>query len=176
MDSKLIAADLETAAVRRRIPLMGIPLDNLTLAEAVRAIVEALESDRPRRVCFVNADCVNLSRRHADYRKILQTADFAFADGIGMRLAGIVLGRRVRANVNGTDLFPAPGPERPSAWPSGWRTGTLASRWRAAATAISRPARSRTSSSKFAVRNPTSCSWPWARRDRMSGSPGILPS
>jgi N-acetylglucosaminyldiphosphoundecaprenol N-acetyl-beta-D-mannosaminyltransferase len=90
----------------RRIRLMGIPLDNLTMAEAVCEIVRAMESDRPRRVCFVNADGVNLAARHADYRETLRTADLAFADGIGMKLAGMVLGRRVRDNVNGTDLFP----------------------------------------------------------------------
>jgi N-acetylglucosaminyldiphosphoundecaprenol N-acetyl-beta-D-mannosaminyltransferase len=106
MDSEVIAASGSTNDSPRRICLMGIPLDNLTLSEAVRAIVQATEGDRPRRVCFVNADCVNLARRHADYRETLRTADLAFADGIGMRLAGIVLGRPIRDNVNGTDLFP----------------------------------------------------------------------
>ncbi len=106
MGSKVIAAARSTDEPRRRICLMGIPLDNLTLTEAVCEIVQALEGDRPRRACFVNADCVNLARRHADYRETLRTADLVFADGIGMRLAGIILGRRVRGNVNGTDLFP----------------------------------------------------------------------
>ncbi len=106
MASKVIAAARSTDDPRRRICLMGIPLDNLTLAEAVGEIVQAMEDDRPRRACFVNADCVNLALRHADYRETLRTADLAFADGMGMRLAGIVLGRRVRDNVNGTDLFP----------------------------------------------------------------------
>ena len=106
MTSKVIAAARSTDDPPRRICLMGIPLDNLTLAEAVGEIVQAMEGDRPRRACFVNADCVNLAFRHADYRETLRTADLAFADGIGMRLAGIVLGRRVRDNVNGTDLFP----------------------------------------------------------------------
>ncbi len=106
MASKVIAAARSTDDPRRRICLMGLPLDNLTLAEAVREIVQAMEGDQARRACFVNADCVNLARRHAEYREALRTADLVFADGIGMRLAGIVLGRRVRDNVNGTDLFP----------------------------------------------------------------------
>jgi N-acetylglucosaminyldiphosphoundecaprenol N-acetyl-beta-D-mannosaminyltransferase len=105
MDSKVIAADPPSNNARR-ICLMGIPLDNLTLAEAVCEIVQAMESDRPRRVCFVNADCVNLALHDAQYRETLRTADLTFADGIGMRLAGILLGRQVRDNVNGTDLFP----------------------------------------------------------------------
>jgi N-acetylglucosaminyldiphosphoundecaprenol N-acetyl-beta-D-mannosaminyltransferase len=105
MDSKVIAADPPSNNARR-ICLMGIPLDNLTLAEAVLEIVRAIEGDRPRRVCFVNADCVNLALHDAEYRETLRTADLAFADGIGMRLAGIFLGRKVRDNVNGTDLFP----------------------------------------------------------------------
>ena len=106
MASKVIAAARSTDDPRRRICLMGISLDNLTLAEAVGEIVQALEGDRPQRVCFVNADCVNLAHRNAEYRETVRTADLAFADGIGMRLAGFVLRRPVRDNVNGTDLFP----------------------------------------------------------------------
>ena len=89
-----------------RIHLLGIAVDNVTLADAVELILQGLEDQRTRRACFVNADCVNLAFRDHAYRQVLQEADLVFADGSGMRLAGIVLGRRVRDNVNGTDLFP----------------------------------------------------------------------
>jgi N-acetylglucosaminyldiphosphoundecaprenol N-acetyl-beta-D-mannosaminyltransferase len=54
----------------------------------------------------VNADCVNISCRNREYRRAVQQSDLVFADGIGVRVAGKVLGQPVRDNVNGTDLFP----------------------------------------------------------------------
>jgi N-acetylglucosaminyldiphosphoundecaprenol N-acetyl-beta-D-mannosaminyltransferase len=93
---------------------MGIPIDNVTLPQAVEAIVDALDSPadsnfegaEPKQVSFVNADCVNLAFVRADYRRALIESDMVFADGIGVRLAGEVLGQKVLDNVNGTDLFP----------------------------------------------------------------------
>ena len=35
----------------------------------------------------------------------MQQSDLVFADGIGVRVAGEILGQPVRDNVNGTDLF-----------------------------------------------------------------------
>lgn len=57
-------------------------------------------------LCFVNPDCVNIARRNARYRKVLNQAGLVVPDGIGMRLAGKLLKRGFRQNVNGTDLFP----------------------------------------------------------------------
>lgn len=87
------------------IVLFGLPLANLTMAEAVRRIVAQLDADEPRRVAFVNADCVNLAFRHGDYRCALETSWMNLADGIGMKLAGRVLGTDIRENLCGTDLF-----------------------------------------------------------------------
>jgi len=89
-----------------RISLLGIPVDNVTLPEAVEAIVDALDGNEPMQVSFVNADCVNLAFRRADYRQALVESDMVFADGIGVRLAGKMMGQKVVDNVNGTDLFP----------------------------------------------------------------------
>ena len=72
----------------------------------MEAIVERLDGDTPTQVSFVNADCVNIACRNPEYLEALQQSDLVFADGIGVRLAGDVLGQPVRDNVNGTDLFP----------------------------------------------------------------------
>lgn len=100
-----MAMQLEIPACQRT-ELLGIPLDNVTLAEAVATIVERLDGPLPQQVCFVNADCVNIAFRHPQYLDALRRADLVFADGIGLKLAGMALGSPVRDNVNGTDLFP----------------------------------------------------------------------
>lgn len=87
--------------------VLGLRIDNLTLAESVSEIVRRIEADAPSQVCFLNADCVNLACRNPEYRETLRRADLMLADGIGIRLAGTILGFRIRQNVNGTDLFPS---------------------------------------------------------------------
>ncbi len=93
-------------ARRPRIRLFGIEIDNVTLDEAVELIVERLDGNTPAQVSFVNADCVNIACRSPEYREALQDSELVFVDGIGMRVAGDVLGQPVLDNVNGTDLFP----------------------------------------------------------------------
>jgi N-acetylglucosaminyldiphosphoundecaprenol N-acetyl-beta-D-mannosaminyltransferase len=89
-----------------RIRLFDIAIDNVTLDHAVETIVERLDGETATQVSFVNADCVNVAYRNREYKKALQQSDLVFADGIGVRVAGDVLGQPVRDNVNGTDLFP----------------------------------------------------------------------
>lgn len=60
----------------------------------------------PLQICFVNPDCVNIARRNPAYRRVLNQAELVVPDGIGMRIAGKILGKAFRQNVNGTDLFP----------------------------------------------------------------------
>ncbi len=89
-----------------RIKLFDIEIDNVTLEQAVEAIVARLDGDEPTQVSFVNADCVNIACRSPEYLNALQQSELVFADGIGVRMAGNVLGQPVRDNVNGTDIFP----------------------------------------------------------------------
>ncbi len=86
--------------------ILGMPIRNLTMSEAVQAMADFLNGTQPRQVCFVNADCANLAYRDPEYLSVLRTADLCLADGIGIKLAGKLLGREIRQNVNGTDLFP----------------------------------------------------------------------
>lgn len=88
------------------VKLDGIRLVNLALDDAVTAIECALAARQPTRIAFVNADCANIAARNDNYRQDLDGCDWVFVDGIGMRIAGKVMGQPVRDNVNGTDLFP----------------------------------------------------------------------
>jgi N-acetylglucosaminyldiphosphoundecaprenol N-acetyl-beta-D-mannosaminyltransferase len=97
------------AIAPERVHFMGITFDNLTMDEAVAAIVERARTGRnshPGQLCFANADCVNIAYRDADYRGIVANSALVLADGIGLKLAGRILNNNIRQNVNGTDLFP----------------------------------------------------------------------
>ena len=88
------------------VSLMGIAIDNLTMDEAVEEIVKKARGPVPTQVCFVNADCANVAWNDDHYRQILRSSGLVLADGIGMKLAGRLLNRNIRQNVNGTDLMP----------------------------------------------------------------------
>lgn len=97
-------------AVEHSVPaalrLGGLRLTNLALDDALAAIDAAITAREPMRIAFVNADCLNISRRDVAYRDAVNAMDWVFVDGSGMRLAGRLLSQPVRDNVNGTDLFP----------------------------------------------------------------------
>jgi N-acetylglucosaminyldiphosphoundecaprenol N-acetyl-beta-D-mannosaminyltransferase len=89
-----------------RIGLLGITLDNLTMTEATASIMAMIREQNRRQVCFVNADCVNIAFRDSEYGAVLRRASLVLGDGIGIRIAGALLNKHIRQNVNGTDLLP----------------------------------------------------------------------
>jgi N-acetylglucosaminyldiphosphoundecaprenol N-acetyl-beta-D-mannosaminyltransferase len=84
----------------------GIPLVNTTMAEAVDWISEQAWGGGRSLLAFVNPDCLNIAYRDDAYRRILLGAARVLPDGIGIHLGCRMLGVALRANVNGTDLFP----------------------------------------------------------------------
>src|SRR5262245_7938754 len=88
------------------ITVLGIPVANMTMTDALEAILAHLNHDGTHQVCFVNPHCANIAWRHIAYRRVLCHATLTLADGIRMKLAGKFLGQGFKQNVNGTDLFP----------------------------------------------------------------------
>jgi len=100
------AADSEVGEYEPVLDILGVRVDNLTMPEALDRIVNAAAQPKATRLCFVNADCMNLTFRNNQYAHSLLDADLVLADGIGLKLAGKLLKRPIIQNVNGTDLFP----------------------------------------------------------------------
>jgi N-acetylglucosaminyldiphosphoundecaprenol N-acetyl-beta-D-mannosaminyltransferase len=88
------------------VSILGIFIDNLTMSDAIDWVVGRATGDSTAQICFVNADCANMVSHNPDYQAALHQSKLVLADGIGMKLAGKLLGREIRQNVNGTDLFP----------------------------------------------------------------------
>ena len=81
-------------------------IHNMTMSEAVEAIVRQLDSTYTQHVCFINPHCANLAVQEPHYRAILKRTTYTLADGIGLKIAGKLIGQPIKQNVNGTDLFP----------------------------------------------------------------------
>jgi N-acetylglucosaminyldiphosphoundecaprenol N-acetyl-beta-D-mannosaminyltransferase len=84
----------------------GVPIVNTTMEEAVEWIIGEAAGNRRRLLAFVNPDCLNIAWKDAEYREVLTQADRVLPDGIGIHLGCRMLGQALRANVNGTDMFP----------------------------------------------------------------------
>jgi N-acetylglucosaminyldiphosphoundecaprenol N-acetyl-beta-D-mannosaminyltransferase len=84
----------------------GVPVVNTTMTEAVDWVVTKAAGRDPALMAFVNPDCLNVAWGNADYRDLLRRADRVLPDGIGIHIGCRMLGQTLRANVNGTDMFP----------------------------------------------------------------------
>jgi len=93
-------------ATTRRVSMLGVSIDNVTMDDALETVGGWLEARGTHQVAFVNADCLNIAWRDRAYRRMLAGTALTLGDGIGLKIGGSILGRPIRQNVNGTDLFP----------------------------------------------------------------------
>lgn len=97
----------ESREVPSVVEILGVSIHNCCLNDAVGEILRrSTVGSAPAQVCFVNADCLNIAFRQPQYFQLLERAFLVLADGIGLKLAGRLLTRGIRQNVNGTDMFP----------------------------------------------------------------------
>lgn len=89
------------------INLFNITFSNTTMKNAIKVLSTELdEAKTTRGVFFVNADCLNRTFSDPTYKQTLQQADHIFPDGIGLVIAGKMLSKPLKENVNGTDMLP----------------------------------------------------------------------
>jgi N-acetylglucosaminyldiphosphoundecaprenol N-acetyl-beta-D-mannosaminyltransferase len=88
----------------RSVDVLGVPVHDVTYAEALDILRGAIESRVPHVVTTPNPEIVVLARRDAQFRAALQRAQLNIPDGIGLILAARLAGDRLRQHVQGTDL------------------------------------------------------------------------
>ncbi|HNX00416.1 MAG TPA: WecB/TagA/CpsF family glycosyltransferase [Candidatus Cloacimonadota bacterium] len=90
----------------KRICLLDVEFYNIEMQEAVEMIDKAIIEKAHANVFFINADCLNKTMDDKEYAGILQSNDIIFPDGSGINLGCKMIGKPLRANTNGTDMFP----------------------------------------------------------------------
>ena len=104
IEAKARVDDAGVDVDRLPLKLFGLSLVNMTQSRALDALFA--DFDKPKRVAFVNAHCVNVMKRNAQYLSALKQATLLLPDGSGIGLAARMSGQHLAANLNGTDLFP----------------------------------------------------------------------
>jgi len=99
--------------------IFGIPIDNISMAEALEMAKEMLEKSNPRtqraeqssydgkqhKIFTLNPEILLLGRKNQDYKKVLQSADLALPDGIGLVWLGRFFDMPFKERVTGADFM-----------------------------------------------------------------------
>lgn len=83
---------------------MGVPIDNITEAEALAHIEEFLRQDKPHQIVTVNPEFVMAAQQNKAFRAVLHQADLATPDGFGLILAARWQGTRLKGRITGVQL------------------------------------------------------------------------
>jgi N-acetylglucosaminyldiphosphoundecaprenol N-acetyl-beta-D-mannosaminyltransferase len=97
--------------MRRVAVVAGVPIDDVTMDEAIERIVVLVasgrETGRAHQVVTTNADFLTNAVHDAALRRVLRRADLSIPDGMPIVWASRLLRRRLRERVTGADLVPA---------------------------------------------------------------------
>src|SRR5919205_2262938 len=97
--------------MRKLLIILGVPVDDLTMDQALGRIEEFIHigraTGRSHQIATVNADFVVNSLHDPELRRILQEADMATADGMPLVMGARMLGVPLTGRVTGADLVPA---------------------------------------------------------------------
>ena len=96
---------VETLPPPRHVRILGARVDDLTWDETLARIGAFIASGEPHHVMTPNPEFVMRARRDCAFRALLDRADVAPADGVGVKWAARLLGVQIREVVPGSDLI-----------------------------------------------------------------------
>lgn len=101
----------ELLRTRRLFVVWGVPIDDLTMEQALQRIDAFIalgrRDKRTHQIATVNADFIVKSATDPELRYLLQQADMATADGMPLVWSARLLGVPLSGRVTGADLIPA---------------------------------------------------------------------
>jgi len=86
--------------------VLGVPIARLDPGTALYETQRLYEDAAPAMLTYVNAHTLNLATTDSSYAEVLRNADLVLNDGKGVMLAGLILGRRFPADLNGNYFTP----------------------------------------------------------------------
>ena len=84
--------------------ILGVGIDNLTLSESVDAGAALMDGEGFHYVVTPNPEFILAAKKNEEFRTVLNNADLALADGIGVVYAARILGRPLKGKVPGIDF------------------------------------------------------------------------
>ena len=85
--------------------ILGIGITNAKESEILEYILQGLEKEGKKYfIVTPNPEILMLANSSPDYRNILNSAKLALPDGIGVMMAGKILGRELKQRIQGVDF------------------------------------------------------------------------
>lgn len=95
---------METLRKPPRFSILGVGIHDVTEEEAAVLVEHFIREGGPHQVVTVNPEFVMEARRNPAFRQVLNEADLAVPDGVGILWAGRLLGCPFRGRVPGVEL------------------------------------------------------------------------
>ena len=93
-------------ASRSKVKFFNLRIDVLDRREFFRELRQYLSKGHRVSINFLNAHCFNIAQNNIEYKNALERCTFLLNDGVGVDIAGKLIGVGFRENMNGTDLIP----------------------------------------------------------------------
>lgn len=88
-----------------RVRILGVDVDNLGPEELLARVEGFVCSGRPHHIVTLNPEFLVMARTDAEFRRVLQGADLALVDGIGLIWASYILRRPLQGRLPGVDVM-----------------------------------------------------------------------
>lgn len=90
-----------------KVKILGIGIDDYTREELLLMLEKALGENKKRFILTANPEMLVMGQRDRSYFEAIKGADIIVADGVGVILASILAGKRIRNRITGVDLMMA---------------------------------------------------------------------
>lgn len=90
--------------MRNTVEILGVPIDSITMGQAVEKVVSFCREEGLHTVHTPNSEILMAAQRDPDLKNILRSADLLVADGAGVVLASRILSVNIPEKVSGIDL------------------------------------------------------------------------
>jgi len=91
--------------LKRKVNILGVNIDRMNMSQTIKAVKHALEKKEKLFIVAPNVFVVTECNRNEGYRKIINSANIAFADGVPLVWASHLLGKFTGGRVAGPDFF-----------------------------------------------------------------------
>ena len=84
--------------------IFGVLFDNFTIPEAIQKAIESLDNNKPFVIATPNPEIVEVARKDAEYKTIINSSDIVTPDGIGIVYASKFLKGHIKERAAGFDI------------------------------------------------------------------------
>lgn len=90
----------------KRVPILGVPFDSITIDEALAATMEKLRGHHGKFfIATPNPEMLLATRKNESFLHLLNQTDLNIPDGFGIMLAAYLSGKKLKQRITGTDFM-----------------------------------------------------------------------